>query len=187
MPQFLRDRIVHNGPQRDRLWPDSSGYARPVADAPEIDLSFLLNQASYALAAQLGGALEDLGISVREYCVLWKAADGARTQIEIADLAALDKTTMVVTLDALEKRGLARREVSSTDRRARVVGLTDEGRAVLDKAYGRVSDVYEVALGELPPRARDTFVKALESLTTGVLATPSHTAPQRRRQVKAMR
>ena len=122
-----------------------------MADAPEIDLSFLLNQASYALAAQLGGALEDLGISVREYCVLWKAADGERTQIEIAELAALDKTTMVVTLDALEKRGLARREVSSTDRRARVVGLTDEGRAVLDQAYGRVSDVYDVALGELPP------------------------------------
>ena len=66
-----------------------------------------------------------------------------------------------------------------------------QGRTIADAlhslGYGRVSDVYEVALGELPPRARDTFVKALESLTTGALATPSHTAPQRRRQVKAMR
>jgi MarR family transcriptional regulator for hemolysin len=152
---------------------------------PDIDLSFLLNQTSYALAAQLGGALADLGISVREYCVLWKAAESERTQIEIAELAALDKTTMVVTLDALEKSGLARREVSGTDRRARVVAVTDAGHKVLDQAFGRVAQVYDEALADLSPRARDSFVKSLQTLASGVLASPSHTAPQRRRQVKA--
>jgi len=47
--------------------------------------------------------------------------EAERTQIQIAELAYLDKTTMVVTVDALEKAGLAQRRQSSTDRRARIV------------------------------------------------------------------
>ena len=42
---------------------------------------------------------------MREYCVLWKADEGERTQQEIAELAGLDKSTLVVTLDKLEAAG----------------------------------------------------------------------------------
>lgn len=159
--------------------------ARRPAQPPVIDLSFLLNQASYAFAARLGGALDEVGISVREYCVLMKAAEAERTQIAIAELAGLDKTTMVVTLDALERAGLAERRVSATDRRARVVGVTAEGRAVLDRAYAVVGAATDAVLGDLDPIRRAAMVEALEILTAGLLSTPSHTAPQRRRQVKA--
>lgn len=156
------------------------------------DLSFLLNQSSYALAAQLGAALADLGITVREYCVLLKAegegdaAGEERTQNVVAELAALDKTTMVVTLDALERAGLAERRISSTDRRARVVAVTAKGRRVLTRAVAVVDEVNAQALDVLHPAARDAFVDALETLTAGPWATPSHTAPaQRRKQVRA--
>jgi len=151
---------------------------------PEVDLSFLLNQASYALAARLGGALAGLGISVREYCVLMKAAEEERTQNVVAELAALDKTTMVVTLDALGKAGLAERRVSSSDRRARVVGVTPRGRKVLARAHAVVSGVYDEALGDLDASTRKAFLRALTEMTSGTLATPSHTAPQRRRQAR---
>jgi MarR family transcriptional regulator for hemolysin len=70
---------------------------RSSAAPPQVDLSYLLNQASYALTAQLGAALEEIGITVREYCVLWKADEAERSQSAIAELAGLDKTTMVVT------------------------------------------------------------------------------------------
>jgi MarR family transcriptional regulator, transcriptional regulator for hemolysin len=155
------------------------------AQAPAVDLSFLLNQASYALAARLGAALAEVGISVREYCVLMKAAEEERSQIAIAELAGLDKTTMVVTLDALERAGLAERRVSVSDRRARVVAVTPAGREVLGRAYAVVGKVTDTVLGQLDPARRDALVEALEALTAGVLATPSHTAPQRRRQVRA--
>ena len=157
------------------------------SNAPEVDLSFLLNQASYALAARMGVALADLGISVREYCVLMKAAEGERTQNVVAELAALDKTTMVVTLDALEKAGLAERRVSSSDRRARVVGITPKGRKVLARAYGVVSRVYDEALSDLDTTDVGAFLGGLTTITSGVLATPSHTAPQRRRQARPHR
>ena len=117
---------------------------------PPVDLSFLLNQTSYALSAKLSGALAGLGITVRDYCVLMKAAETERTQNVIAELAGLDKTTMVVTLDGLEHAGLAERRVSSSDRRARVIGVTARGRKVLGRAYAVVAAVYDEVLDPLP-------------------------------------
>ena len=49
-------------------------------DESRLDLSFLLNQAAYAFEARLADALAELGLSVREYCVLWKADEDERTQ-----------------------------------------------------------------------------------------------------------
>jgi MarR family transcriptional regulator for hemolysin len=123
---------------------------RTSATPPPVDLSFLLNQASYALAARLGAALDEVGVSVREYCVLWKADEQERSQTEIAELAGLDKTTLVVTLDALERAGYAERRVSSTDRRARVVAVTTAGRRVLHQAHGVVGEVTDRCSGTSP-------------------------------------
>jgi DNA-binding MarR family transcriptional regulator len=156
---------------------------RSSATPPPVDLSFLLNQASYALAAQLGAAMEKVGISVREYCVLWKAEEQERSQSEIAELAGLDKTTMVVTVDALAEAGYAERRVSSKDRRARVVAVTPAGKRVLHRAHGVAGEVIDRVLGELDEPRRAALVDALQILTAGALSTPSHTAPQRRRQV----
>ena len=47
---------------------------------PPVDLSMLLNQAGYALAGRLGAALEELGISVRIYCVWPPSTALASTQ-----------------------------------------------------------------------------------------------------------
>ena len=91
----------------------------------------LLNQAGYALSNRLAAALEELGLSVRVYCVLSKADEGEHTQRRLGELAWLDKTTMVVTLDEMERRGLAERRLSPTDRRVRVVAITDAGREQL--------------------------------------------------------
>src|SRR3954470_12875276 len=96
-------------------------------DESRLDLSFLLNQAAYAFEARLADALAEHGLSVREYCVLWKADEGERTQQEIAELAGLDKSTLVVPLDKLEAAGLVERRVSDVDRRARVVSVTPRG------------------------------------------------------------
>jgi MarR family transcriptional regulator, transcriptional regulator for hemolysin len=154
-------------------------------ETERLDLSFLLNQSAYAFAAQLGGALSGLGLSVREFCVLMKAAEGERTQNVVAELAALDKTTMVSTLDGLEQAGLAERRVSSSDRRARVVAVTPKGRKLLQKAYAVVDEAVEQSLSVLDDATRRTFLEALTVLVAGPWATPSHTAPQRRRQPKA--
>ncbi|GAA1317498.1 hypothetical protein GCM10009610_42430 [Pseudonocardia xinjiangensis] len=150
------------------------------------DLSYLFDKASQALAARMGAALADLDITPRSYCVLTKATPGELTQGELAELALLDKTTMVVTLDHLENVGLARRTPSPTDRRARIVQTTDEGRQVVDKARTVIDGVYDEVLGVLPDAQRAALLDALVALVGagGPLSEvePVLNAPRRRSQ-----
>jgi MarR family transcriptional regulator for hemolysin len=155
---------------------------------PAVDLAFLFNQVSYALAARMGEALADLDLTVSQYCVLWKAQEKERTQIEIAERAALDKTTVVNEVDRLERAGLATRQVHPTDRRGRVVVVTEAGADVLGRAHRAVARVHDEALSDLPADRRASFLAELAAVAGGVLATPSHgTALRRRRTPGALR
>jgi MarR family transcriptional regulator for hemolysin len=155
----------------------------------KLDLSMLLNQAAYALATKMTQELAEVGITPREYCVLMKAEPGELTQNRVAELAALDRTTMVVTVDALERAGLAERRPSSTDRRARIIALTSAGRRVLARAEAIVAGIYDDILGELPEAEREPFVAGLTRLVDGCLASPSHIErrPRRRAQPQVVR
>ena len=157
-----------------------------MPDDVPVDLSFLLNQAAYALEARLATALAGVGVSVREYCVLMKAAEVERTQNEVAELAGLDKTTMVVALDRLEQEGLVKRRVSELDRRARIVTVTKKGLAAYDRARRIVDAINHEVLTSLSAGDRMALVRGLTGLTSGegLLAKPSHVAPQRRKQVR---
>jgi DNA-binding MarR family transcriptional regulator len=143
-------------------------------EAPAVDLSMLLNQAGYALANRMSAALEELGISVRVYCVLAKAAEGGHTQSRLAELAFMDKTTMVVTVDELERRGLAERRLSPSDRRVRLVEVTPEGRELLARADRIVQALHDDILGAVGARDRDAFLGVLQQLVAGPLAAPFH-------------
>lgn len=150
------------------------------------DLGFLLSQASHVLMTELVARLANLGISQRHYCVLSSALVGDLTQIRLAEMCGLDKTTMVVTMDELEKAGLAVRRPSASDRRARIVAVTEAGEDMVAKARDVVAGVYEDVLGVLPPDEREVFVNGLECLVNGRLSTPVHCdRPVRRRSPKA--
>jgi MarR family transcriptional regulator, transcriptional regulator for hemolysin len=151
----------------------------------DVDLMFLFNQAGHALNARLNEALADVGITPRDHCVLTKAMTGEHTQGQLAELAGLDKTTMVVTLDHLEKAGLAERRPSATDRRARIVAVTDDGRRTAEDAQAIVDRVVGDTLGALAEDDRTAFVAALDRLVDGPLASPSHTKALVRRPRRA--
>jgi MarR family transcriptional regulator for hemolysin len=140
--------------------------------APAQDLMLLLSLASHALQTELTAGLAGLGISPRAQCVLTHAQSGDLTQSQLAQQCGLDKTTMVVTLDELEKAGLAQRQLSSTDRRARMVVLTPSGKQIVARAQTIVSSIFDDVLGALPAGERAAFVAGLERLVAGRLATP---------------
>ena len=97
------------------------------------NLGWLLAQASHALSTEMTAAFEAKGGTPRGFCVLSTALTGEFTQKELADRVGLDKTTMVVTMDALEADGLAERVPSPGDRRARVITVTPAGRRGRDR------------------------------------------------------
>ncbi|MDQ8046810.1 MAG: MarR family winged helix-turn-helix transcriptional regulator [Solirubrobacteraceae bacterium] len=155
--------------------------------APAVDLSMLLNQSSHALTNRMSGALAEVGLSVRIYCVLVKAVEGDYTQGKIAELAWMDKTTMVSTLDEMEKLGLAERKLSPTDRRVRVVSVTAAGRKALDRGHRVVQGVYDEVLAGIGKKDRATFLAVLESVVAGPLAAPFHLErPVRRRRERSL-
>jgi MarR family transcriptional regulator, transcriptional regulator for hemolysin len=136
------------------------------------DLSFMLAHASHVLATRMTAAFAEIGITPREYCVLYHAAAGELTQIELARLSDLDKTTMVVTLDELEEAGYAERRPSRADRRARVVVVTDDGRRLVTAGHEIADRVHAEVLAELSPAARQVFMDSLTQLVGGLLAEP---------------
>jgi MarR family transcriptional regulator, transcriptional regulator for hemolysin len=150
---------------------------------PSTDLLYLFAQASHVLTTELTAVLAELGISQRTYCVLSKAMSGELTQGQLAELTLLDKTTMVVTLDELERLGYAERQRSSTDRRARIVVVTKAGRKVVAAADKVVAGVYDDVLAALPDRERAALVESLTRLVEGRLSTPKpcQDPPRRRR------
>lgn len=137
------------------------------------DLLCLLTRASHVLATEVAATLADLGISQRAYGVLANAMDAELTQIRLAEVCSLDKTTMVAAVDELERAGLAERRTSSTDRRAHVVAVTPAGRRLVAKARRVVDELYDDVLGTLPARERTALVDALTRLTDDRLATPA--------------
>jgi DNA-binding MarR family transcriptional regulator len=146
----------------------------------------LLHVASHTLETELAVRLAELGITPRENCVLGKALGHELTQSELAEQCNLDKTTMVVTIDALERAGLAERLPSSTDRRARIIAVTAAGERMAAKAERVVAKIYDDVLSNLADDQRKAFLQALTQLAQGRLSTPMQCdKPPRRRAAKA--
>ena len=166
----------------------------PQTDSPETaqgnclmgNLGWMLDQANHALGCEVAAALSPLDLGQRGFCVLAAAVDAELTQTELAGLIGLDKTTMVVTVDDLERKGLAVRVPSPTDRRARVIKVTDAGREKVTEGQRIVLDVQNDVLDSLPLSERAAFVAALMTLVSGRLSNaPQCHPPLRRREQRA--
>jgi MarR family transcriptional regulator, transcriptional regulator for hemolysin len=131
------------------------------------NLGWLLDRAGQVLSAELALALEPLALSSRRYCVLASALGQDRTQIELANLVGLDKTTMVATIDALEEAGLAERRPSSLDRRVRVIAVTKAGEKKVREARKVIDQVQADVLARLPAREREALLRGLSRLAGG--------------------
>jgi MarR family transcriptional regulator for hemolysin len=160
---------------------------QPIAETDEArcfagNLAWLLYKAHWALAAELAAAFEPLGVSARGYHVLRAALSGEHTQTELAEIVGLDKTTMVVTVDELERSGLAERLLSPRDRRARIVAVTAAGKRKVAEAEKVKERVQAAVLGELSSREGAALMDGLEKLVEGRLAEQVECSPPLRRR-----
>ncbi len=147
------------------------------------DLAWLLGRASHNLNTEITAALEGIGLQPRAHCVLRGALEGEYTQIDLARISGIDKTTMVTLLDELEAAGLAERRPAPDDRRKRVIAVTKEGKAKVREADKVVQRVRDDVLSALPAGERDAFMHALAKLTCDRLSEPTAcmAAPRRPR------
>jgi MarR family transcriptional regulator, transcriptional regulator for hemolysin len=159
--------------------------AEPITGRRVLDLSFLLTHTAHVLATRMTAAFAEIGITPREYCVLAHGLDGQYTQIELAKLADLDKTTMLNTMDYLEGAGYAERSPSPTDRRARIITVTAAGAELVAAGHDIADRVHQEVLDALPAEQREVFTSALAGLAGGLLAEPvSSDRPVRRARIQ---
>lgn len=149
-------------------------------------LCWLLGRAAHALTTEIAAGLAGLGFGAHEHEVLSAALTGEHTQIELARMVGMDKTTMVVTLDALEAKGLAERRPSQRDRRARVVAVTAAGKRKAARGDKVIHAIHAEVLATLPPAERAALMDGLVQLVSGRLSQPAPThQPVRRRRTRA--
>lgn len=106
---------------------------------------------------------EATGLPFSRVRALWRLERGPRTLRELADDMGVDAPATTVLIDALEKRGLVKREPHPTDRRAKMVSLTAAGRRMMD-VVARIADRPPDALQRLPAGELALLRKTLEKL-----------------------
>ena len=89
-----------------------------------------------------------------------------RNQTEIANTLGILRPNFVAMLDGLESRDLCTRMRSTNDRRSHILGLTDKGRAVLQRAKKLVASKHEARLNELlGPTNRAALLSMLSKIS----------------------
>jgi len=93
-----------------------------------------------ALAARSIAALEEFALPTGSLTVLSLiAANPGSSQTVLARAAGLNKSALVGIVDELEKRGLAARDRSASDRRRNQVTVTPEGAAAMQALFAAVT------------------------------------------------
>ena len=99
-------------------------------------LGYMLRRAQLAVFADFGAALAELQLRPVQFAALI-IIDSNRnvTQSEVCETLGIWRANFVAVIDDLERRGLARRVSSITDRRSKALALTAAGRRVLERAH----------------------------------------------------
>jgi len=134
------------------------------------------------------------GSGVHVFLVLWKAASAVHSYAEkslaelemcSSDFAVLEALlhkgplpvneigrkvlltsgSITVAIDRLETKGLVERRAHGTDRRARIVHLTREGRKLITRIYGdHAADMEKLAAASLSKSERKTLIGLLKQI-----------------------
>jgi DNA-binding MarR family transcriptional regulator len=119
--------------QARRLWTE---HGWPAA-APGMAAVTSLMRAQQIVAARVDEALKPHGLSFARYEVLMLllfSRRGSLPMARIGERLQVHPASVTNAVDRLEAQGLVRRSPHPTDRRATLVELTDQGRAVAAQA-----------------------------------------------------
>ena len=125
-----------------------------------------LAQLCFAIYAMLERRAAEHDLSVIQTRLLGILRDRTPAMAELARFLGLDKSSVTGLVDRAERRGLVARTPSTTDRRAVLVSLTDDGRTLITQAAARFEADITALLSRLPARDRQTLTTLVSRLLT---------------------
>jgi DNA-binding MarR family transcriptional regulator len=142
---------------------------------PWATVGFLLSQLGAANARWFHDTLVPVGLEPRQFAILrFVSLNEGQSQQALGDSLQIAPSRMVALIDELEERGLMERRPNPTDRRARALHLTAEGRRSLAGAMERALAHEAELTAVLGPGERDALIDMLlriataQGLTAGV-------------------
>ncbi len=106
-----------------------------------------------------------LGLCLTDFAVLEALMHRGPLRVNIiAESVMLTSGSMTTAVDRLADKGLVRRTPSPDDARARLVELTDRGRALIEPAFAAHAGTIERAFAPLDGEEREAFLRALLKL-----------------------
>jgi DNA-binding MarR family transcriptional regulator len=140
----------------------------PCEPLPEVlatRVGFLLNRAAMRIRQMTEGALAPLNIFPKHYGLMAVIkANGPTTQQAIGDVLKVDRTTMVLLVDDAESKDIVIRNPHPTDRRCYLLGLSENGQKVYEKAHRLVKKVEDEFFGVLKEQEKDNLITLLGKL-----------------------
>jgi MarR family 2-MHQ and catechol resistance regulon transcriptional repressor len=128
-------------------------------------LWLVMARAYRAMGSYIEGSFAAQGIGLSDFMVLEVLLHkGPQTISSIGDKVLLASASMTSAIDRLESHGLVRRRSSDSDRRIRLVELTDEGRGFIVEIYARHEKDLEFIASELSNEERRALYEGLKKI-----------------------
>jgi DNA-binding MarR family transcriptional regulator len=139
-----------------------------MTDAERDDLGAMFARITQRLIAAERPLLARHGLSMWGYIALSRVVRApAGTQLELAQAIHYDKTRLIALLDELEHDGLVTRRPDPSDRRARTIEITAEGRRRHAAARASIREMEDDVLAGLDDDRRAALLEALAVLSRG--------------------
>ena len=131
-----------------------------------VHVFLVLWKAARAVEAYAEKSILDLDICGSDFAVLEALLHKGPLPVnEIGRKVLLTSGSITVAVDRLETKGLVERRAHGTDRRARIVHLTKEGRRVITRAYAdHAADMEQLASASLTKAERKTLIHLLKKI-----------------------
>ena len=134
-------------------------------DLSGIHLWLLLWKASRAVEAHSARSIARFEMGVSDFGVLEALLHkGPLTVKQLGEKVLLTSGSMTAAVDRLIKRGLVTRCDDETDRRARIIQLTDKGRETISEAFTQHRLAMERAVGSFTQQERSELLPLLRRL-----------------------
>jgi DNA-binding MarR family transcriptional regulator len=122
----------------------------------------------------------DVNLERSAYGIMCKLADeGPQRLGALATAFGLDPSTITRQVQALEEIGLADRKTDPSDRRASILDLTPNGRAVLDDTRARRRSRLQAALSDWPEADLTDFGRLLKEFNASLDRLLEESTPPR--------
>jgi MarR family transcriptional regulator, 2-MHQ and catechol-resistance regulon repressor len=128
-------------------------------------LWLVLARAYGSMVNYIEGSITAQGLGLSDFMVLEVLLHkGPLTISAIGEKVLLASASMTSAIDRLEKRGLVQRRSCNSDRRIRLVELTDCGKAFIEEIYARHQKDLEMVAAGLCNEERKTLYEGLKKI-----------------------